>query len=40
MPPYGKNALDLFVKNFTDEPIFIMRATGNRSYRVTFTRKW
>jgi outer membrane receptor protein involved in Fe transport len=37
---FGKNSVDVFVKNFTDEPIFIMRATGNRSYRVTFTRKW
>lgn len=36
----GKNSLDLFVKNFTDEPIFVMRSTGNRTYRVTFTRKW
>lgn len=37
---FGKNSIDFFVKNLTDEPIFIMRATGNRAYRVTFTRKW
>ncbi len=37
---FGKNSVDLFLKNFTDEPIFVMRSTGNRSYRVTFTRKW
>ena len=37
---FGKNSVDFFVKNFTDEPIFIMRSTGNRAYRVTFVRKW
>jgi hypothetical protein len=37
---FGKNSIDVFAKNFTDEPVFIMRSTGNRAYRVTFTRKW
>ena len=37
---FGRNSVDLFVKNLTDEPIFIMRSTGNRAYRVTVTRKW
>lgn len=37
---FGKNTVDFFVKNLTDEPIFIMRSTGGRAYRMTFTRRW
>jgi|GEM_PF-725660 Outer membrane receptor proteins, mostly Fe transport len=37
---YGKNSIDFFVKNLTDEPIFIMRSTGGRAYRVTVSRTW
>jgi len=37
---FGKNSVDVFAKNFTDEPIFIMRSTGGRAYRLSFTRHW
>jgi outer membrane receptor for monomeric catechols len=33
-------AFDVFVKNITDEPLFVMRAEGPRAYRVSVHTSW